>query len=96
VECSGISGVATVNLLLPHKNASLTDLIGRKKSSLRKASPYRIPIRPQQIVTIHFETAAALPVPGPIKAWDSFVPQNKLAALHSYDRNLKGHPPFGV
>jgi alpha-mannosidase len=96
VECLGISGVATVNLLLPHKNASLTDLIGRKKSSLRKASPYRIPIRPQQIVTIHFETAAALPVPGPIKAWDSFVPQNKLAALHSYDPNLKGHPPFGV
>jgi hypothetical protein len=36
-----------------------------------------------------------LPVPEPIKQWDSFVPKEKLAALHAYDPKLIGHPPFG-
>lgn len=96
VECLGSQGTATVNLLLPHINASLTNLVGHKQSSLPGASPYRFPIRAQQIVTIHFETAAGLPLPAPIEAWDSFVPKQKLPALHAYDPNLKGHPPFGA
>jgi alpha-mannosidase len=96
VECLGLPGMASVNLSLPHKTASLTDLTGRKQSGLRKASPYRFPIRPQQIVTMHFDTDATLPTPPPVEDWDAFVPQDKLAALHAYDPNLKGHPPFGV
>jgi hypothetical protein len=46
-------------------------------------------------VTLHIETARTLPVPDPITAWDEFVPKEKLAALHAYDPNVKGHPPFG-
>jgi hypothetical protein len=96
VECLGLGGEAELSLSLPHRNAVLTDLAGRKKSALRKSSRYRFPIRPQQIVTMHFETAKALPNPEPVKAWDPFVPKDKLAALHTYDPNLKGHPPFGT
>jgi alpha-mannosidase len=95
VECFGLSGIATVRILLPHENAMLTDLMGHKQSSLPKSSIYQFSIRPQQIVTMHFETSDAVPNPEPITAWDEFVPQKKLAALHRYEPNLKGHPPFG-
>src|ERR1019366_31860 len=95
VECLGLSGTAKITMMLPHRNAVLTDLIGRKISALPKSSHYSFPIRPQQIVTMHFETASALPEPEPIQSWDAFVPKQKLAALHAYDPNLIGHPPFG-
>ena len=95
VECFGEAGTATVKLQLPHTSASITDFVGRAQSTLPKAAQYRIPVRPQQIVTMHFETASTLPVPEPIKQWDPFVPEEKLAALHAYDPKLIGHPPFG-
>jgi alpha-mannosidase len=96
VECLGVAGLARVNLHLPHGDAALTDLTGRKKSGLQKSGPYQFPVRPQQIVTMHFETSSTVASPEPIKAWDPFVPNSKLAALHAYDPNLIGHPPFGA
>ncbi len=95
VECFGVPGTAIVKLHLPHGAGSVTDLTGRKKSDLRKSDEYRFPVRPQQIVTLHFETSSAIPVPEPIKAWDAFVPADKLPALRAYDPTLVGHPPFG-
>ena len=95
VECLGLSGTAKITMMLPHRNAVLTDLIGRKISALPKSSHYSFPVRPQQIVTMHFETESTLPEPEPIQSWDAFVPKQKLAALHAYDPNLIGHPPFG-
>jgi hypothetical protein len=96
VECLGVAGMARVNLHLPHGNATLTDLTGRKKSGLQKSGPYQFPVRAQQIVTMHFKISSTIATPEPIKAWDPFVPKSKLAALHAYDPNLIGHPPFGV
>jgi alpha-mannosidase len=95
VECLGLPGTASVKVSLPHGKVHLTDLTGRKKATLPHADGYSIPIQPQEIVTLHFETAQVLPVPDPIKSWDEFVPKEKLAALHAYDPNVKGHPPFG-
>ncbi len=94
-ETLGLVGTATIKLLLPHGPAYITDLAGRHKSTLSGSGAYTIPVQPQQIVTLHFETAQTLPVPDPIMAWDEFVPHEKLAALHAYDPNVKGHPPFG-
>jgi hypothetical protein len=82
-------------MALSHRGAAITDLMGHKLSALPKSSHYSFPIRPQQIVTMHFETASALPEPEPVQSWDAFVPQEKLAALHAYDPSLSGHPPFG-
>jgi alpha-mannosidase len=96
LECLGVPGTATVKLHLPHSRAAITDFTGRKKSALQKSDQYEFPVRPQQIVTMQFETSATVPTPEPIKAWDAFVPQEKLAALHAYDPNLIGHPPFGA
>lgn len=94
VECTGFAGIATIKIKLPHGGAMLTDLNGRKMSSLPRSEDYRVPLRPQQIVTLHF-VVQNLPEPEPIKSWDSFVPENKRAALHAYDSSLIGHPPFG-
>ena len=95
IECSGLPGTATVRLMLPHRNAMLTDLVGNKQSVLPGSSKYQFSVRAQQIVTLHFELSTTLPVPEPILEWDAFVPQAKLTALHKYDPRLKGHPPFG-
>jgi hypothetical protein len=95
VECLGSAGTAKITLKLPHENAVLTDLIGRKLSSPSASSPYTFPVRPQQIVTLHFDVTSTLPEAEPIKSWDPFVPENKLPALHAYDPSLIGHPPFG-
>lgn len=96
VEFLGSPGKASVKLNLPHSAPMFTDLTGRKKASLRKSSEYAFSIKPQQIVTMHFETQGGLKIPEPIKAWDPFVPKEKLPALHAYDPGLKGHPPFGA
>jgi alpha-mannosidase len=96
VECLGYPGIASVKVNFPHTSAALTDLTGKQKSTLPKAGQYRIPVRPQQIVTLHCQVASSVPVPDPIKAWDPFVPEAKLPALHAYDPSLIGHPPFGT
>lgn len=95
VECLGNAGTATVRLMLPHKRASLTDLTGRERSELPKSETYRIDLKPQQIVTLHFETESALPEAEAVTQWDRFVPAGKLPALHKYSAALIGHPPFG-
>jgi alpha-mannosidase len=94
-ECLGREGTATVTLAIPHAKAVLTDLNGSPQSSLPGTKSWEFPIRPQQIVTMHLETSLDLASPAPLIAWDPFVPQAKLAALHKYEPGLKGHPPFG-
>lgn len=95
VECLGQPGAADLRLMLPHKRAILTDLIGRRQAELPKSDSYRIQVKPQQIVTVQFETEATLPEAEPVTKWDRFVPPDKLPALHDYDPGLVGHPPFG-
>lgn len=95
VECLGKSGPASVTLMLPHKRAVLTDLTGRERAELPKSETYNIDVKPQQIVTICFETGSALPGAEAITKWDRFVPEKKLSALHNYNAALVGHPPFG-
>jgi len=95
VECLGSAGTAELQLSLPHKSAALTDLTGRKLKTLPKSTRYSLPVRAQEIITLQFETASALSEAEPVKSWDPFVPEDKLAALHAYDPSLIGHPPFG-
>ncbi len=95
VECLGKHGTADIKLMLPHKRAALTDLAGRKQSELPNSGDYRIPVRPQQIVTIQFETSSSLQEAEPVTKWDKFVPRHKLPVLHEYNPKFVGHPPFG-
>jgi hypothetical protein len=95
VESLGMPGTAIIKVLFPHRKAMLTDLVGRKRSDLPQAATYKLPVRAQEIVTMHLETSSSVPIPPPTICWDSFVPAGKLAALHAYDPDLKGHPPFG-
>ncbi len=91
VECLGVAGSAEVTLHLPHGAASLTDLTGGSRIRLPGGPKYRFAVRPQQIVTMRFGAASAVPEPLPIKQWDDLVPKNKLPALHEYSPQ-KGHP----
>lgn len=95
VECLGQAGTARVRMLLPHRSATLVDLRGRTMSTLPQGESYEIKLRPQQIVTIHFDVDSSVGIPEPITQWDQFVPKAKIAALHQYEAGLKGHPPTG-
>ena len=94
-ECLGLPGTAEVTMSLPHRGAALTDLRGRNPKPLVGSGPtYRFPVRPLQIVTIHFHAASTVEEIKPVTEWDKFVPEPKRAALHAYG-NYKGHPPRG-
>ena len=94
-ECLGMPGTAFVKLSLPYGKVYVTDLTGHRKSTLSGSTIHKISVDPQEIVTLHFETTQTLHEPEAITSWDPFVPKHKLAALHAYDPNVKGHPPFG-
>jgi len=93
-ECLGYPGTAAVTLPLPHGGAALTDLLGRAPQPLGAGPRYEFPVRPQQIVTLRFETSSAVPEPQPLLRWDDLVPPHKRAALREYSAE-KGHPPRG-
>jgi alpha-mannosidase len=94
-ECLGLHGTAEVTLSLPHRGAALTDLRGRNPTPLAGSGPsYRFPVRPLQIVTIHFHAKSPVEEIKPVTEWDKFVPEAKRAALHAY-ASYKGHPPRG-
>jgi alpha-mannosidase len=94
-ECLGLPGPAEVTLNLPHQGAALTDLRGRNPKPLAGSGPtYRFPVRPLQIVTIHFQAASFVEEIKPVTEWDKFVPEAKRTALHAYG-SYKGHPPRG-
>jgi hypothetical protein len=79
---------------LPLGKAALTNLMGERATLLKGSSPYRISIRPQQIVTVRFETGSEVEMPEVVRDWASLVPPAKRKDL---DRRIeiKGHPPFG-
>ena len=94
-EVLGVPGTATVKLNLPHSGAALTTLTGKHMQKLDGNSSYTVEVKPQEIITMHFKTAAALTEAKPVISWNEFVPPAKLAALQAYDPSVKGHPPFG-
>ncbi|HVN78066.1 MAG TPA: glycoside hydrolase family 38 C-terminal domain-containing protein [Terriglobia bacterium] len=94
VESLGITGKAEVSLFLPHRSASLTNLLGENARPLEGKPHYRFPIRAQEIVTLRLVTDSAVAAIKPLLKWDDLVPEHKRPALHEYSQE-KGHPPHG-
>jgi len=94
VECLGYAGTAEITLSLPHRSAVQTDMNGEHPKPLSGGPTYTFPVRPQQIVTLHFRTAQPVSETELVTAWDKMVPPQKLAMLHQYSTE-KGHPPKG-
>ncbi len=93
-ECFGRAGEAWLKLSLPHRGAALTDMLGGNRTPLASGAEYRFPVRPQQIVTMRFESASRVPKIEPLLRWDELVPERKRAMLNAYSGE-KGHPPHG-
>ncbi len=92
VECLGAAGEALIELKLPHRNGRRTNLMGEQEKALRgDGNRYRVPVKPQQIVTLRFATGAAAAEPKAIRAWNALVPPHKREALHRH-LELKGYP----
>jgi alpha-mannosidase len=93
-EWKGKAGEGQITLRLPHGKVFLTNLMGEHPSPLAGGPAYRYPIRPQQIVTMRFDTDSEVASPELTRAWQPLVPSNKRPDL-SRRLTLKGHPPFG-
>ena len=91
-EWKGAAGPAWVALKLPHGNASITNLMGEKPAALAGGPRYTLAVRPQQIVTLRFDTASAVAEPAPVLTWKSLAPPAKRAGLEMPVTG-KGHPP---
>ncbi len=95
VESNGKHGVAKIVLNLPHQSLVLTDLIGNRKEELQKLDgAYSFKVSPQQIVTVRGKLNSVVNKVTPLIEWDPLVPEGKLKALHEYNKELIGHPPF--
>jgi hypothetical protein len=92
VEAFGLRGTAEIALRLPHTAAALTDMTGGCRVPLAPAGRYRVPVRPQQIVTMRFRTSGSVEEPKPRTEWDDLAPEHKRAALREYSEE-KGASP---
>ena len=95
-ECLGRPGKASVTLSLPHGQAALTDLVGQHATPLAGGPTYEFPVRPQQIVTLRFETAHPVAEIQPLLKWDELVPEVKLPTVKKRLPGRVGHPPQGT
>jgi len=93
-EWSGAAGTGEVTLHLPHNSARLTNLMGEQGVVLTGGPTYRFPLRPQQIVTLRFDSSSGVQEPAPILSWKSLVPDAKQKAFKVRLQG-KGHPPRG-
>jgi alpha-mannosidase len=93
VEWSGQTGQAEVTLHLPHQDARLTNFLGEQAQPVTAAAPgtYRFPVRPQQIVTLRFRAASAVPRAAAIRDWAPLVPRFKRQPL-DVNEPVKGYP----
>ena len=93
VECKGKSGVAQIQLKLPHESAAMTDMLGKKLSPLPGGPVYRFEVKPQQIVTLRFKTKDSVGNLVALKSFDSVIPPIKREYMKKF-RNpaFTGHP----
>jgi len=91
VDWTGRGGDADVQVDIPHEAAARTDLLGERAQPLPVASQYRLPLAPQEIVTLRLRTASAAPPAPPIMDYRPLAPPVKRASFDlRHDRT--GHP----
>ena len=60
-ECLGLTGNAEVTVGLPHSEAAMTDLLGKRPVKLSGRGTYQFKVHPQQIVTLRLRTRQSAP-----------------------------------
>ncbi len=87
-ETQGEKGTAGLKLNLPHKSENQTNLMGENPKPQPTTT---FQIRPQQIVTLRFQTNQRTSEPTPIQNWATLVPPSKQQSLKLH-LTRKGHP----
>lgn len=95
VECLGQASSATVKVDLPHDQAALTDLVGRRRQPLSGGPEYTLSLRPQQIVTLRLRAPNAVAPIAALRSFDPVVPLAKREFMRTFrDPQMVGHPPL--
>jgi len=89
-EWQGNAGEATVSLHLPHRGAEKTNMIGAQAETLSGGPAYKVPVRPQEIVTLRFTLDSAVAEPEVPRRWERLVPAPKRQYL-AQRMTDKGH-----
>lgn len=91
VEWLGRGGEAEVEVAVPHLAAARTDLLGERAQPLPVGRRYRLPVAPQEIVTLRLRTADTAPTAPPITDYRPLAPPAKRPSFDlRHDR--RGHP----
>jgi len=101
VECTGRGGEVMVRTNLPHKNAVMTNLIGKNRLRLKAqrsprpaSSEYRFDVKPQQIVTLRLQALDAVAQAKALTTFDPLIPEKKRESTRGFIHpELKGVPP---
>lgn len=91
-EWRGEPGMAWVEVLVPHKDARRTNLLGEQAQPLARAQRHRFSVMPQEIVTLRFALGSRVEEPPALRTWAPLAPEAKREAL-KLRLGEKGHPP---
>jgi hypothetical protein len=91
VDWTGLGGDAEVRVDFPHEAAARTDLLGERAQPQPVAQQYRLPLAPQEIVTLRLRVSSTAPPAPPIMDYRPLAPPAKRASFDlRHDR--RGHP----
>ena len=92
VDWTGEGGQAEVRVEFPHRAAALTDFLGERATPLPVSERYRIPVAPQEIVTLRLRVEGEVPAVPPLLDYRPLAPPGKRPSF-DLRHELRGHPP---
>jgi alpha-mannosidase len=91
VDWTGQGGDAEVRVNAPHRSAARTDLLGERPQPLPVAATYRLPMAPQEIVTLRLQVESTVEAVPPDLDYRRLAPPAKRASFDiRHDR--RGEP----
>jgi hypothetical protein len=91
VDWTGEGGEADIRVDVKHEAAALTDFLGENPKPLPVSDRYRIPMSPQEIVTLRLRLGSEVPAIAPLVDYRPLAPPNKRPSF-DLRHDLRGHP----
>jgi hypothetical protein len=98
VEIAGVAGHVEIAAPWPHRRAERTNALGEQAQRLRASGNrverrYRLPVLPQEILTVRFLLDEAVAPAPPITSYRGLAPARAATDMSLRDPSLIGHPP---